>query len=95
MPLAAGVAGVVNALRKLIDTTDTSLEPVHFILALLCGFINKEHINFCALEAQGVFVCIAITKEYSAAVGKNQMLLRVVVLPQSILRADHQHLTQR
>ena len=79
MSLTARVAGHVDSLGETIDTTHTGSELLHLLLALVCGLIYEQHINFSTLESFCILLVVAVSEQDSASVGEDDVLLGVIV----------------
>ena len=79
MAITARVAGHVDSLGETIDTTHTGSELLHFLLALVCGLVYEQNIDFSTLESLCILLVVTVPEQNSASVWKDDVLFGVVV----------------
>lgn len=79
MALTTRVAGHVNSLGEVINTTHTGSELLHLLLALVCGLIYEQDINFSTLESFCILLVVTVSEQNSTSVWEDDVLLGVIV----------------
>ena len=79
MAFAAGVTGVVNALRKVIRTAQAGRDCLHLVLRQLRSLVQIDHIELHALQPVQIVVARAVRKLQKRSVGECERLVLVVV----------------
>ena len=84
MALAAGVTGEIHTLGEAVHTTQARYEHAEHFLFKMGGFINEDHISFCALVVIHILFTGTVPEEYCGAVAKVKLLLAIVISAQCL-----------
>ena len=84
MALAAGVTGEIHTLGEFVNAAQARYEHTEYFFLKMGGFIDEDHISFCALVVIHILFTGAVSEKNCGAVAELELLLAIVISAQCL-----------